>query len=232
MKTEQRTFDNPVQVINVERYSPAERNGLVTGDLILALGAHAPTEVLENPEVIASLKRGDWLLVRRGEIAFRLGVGEGLQGAAFEATTPAEDVTVPSDGQWVTYWGGTQTGGAMVLVPDHISWGWALLPPLLYARFHNWQMLSAITLVWCIALVEGPITFILAYLVAVAVAMAGGSHMLVDASKKQGYAARGHYGLASYQSAAALELETAERLRPSPFANGSKSTVGATANAN
>lgn len=232
MKTEQRTFDNPVQVTNVERYSPAERNGLVTGDLILALGAHAPTEVLENPEVIATLKRGDWLLVRRGEIAFRLGIGEGLQGAAFEATTPAEDVTVPSDGQWVTYWGGTQTGGAMVLVPDHISWGWALLPPLLYARFHNWQMLSAITLVWCIALVEGPITFILSYLIAVAVAMVGGSRMLVDASKKQGYAARGHYGLASYQSAAALELETAERLRPSPFAHGSKPTTSATAGAN
>jgi hypothetical protein len=231
MKTEQRTFDNPVQVTNVERYSPAERNGLVTGDLVLALGAHAPTEVLENPEIITTLKRGDWLLLRRGEVAFRLGIGEGLQGAAFEATTPAEDVTMPSDGQWVTYWGGTQTGGAMVLVPDHISWGWALAPPLLYARFHNWQMLSAIILVWCIALVEGPITFILAYLIAVAVAMVGGSSMLVDASKKQGYAPRGHYGLASYKSAAALELVTAEKLRPSAIGNGSKSTVGATAGA-
>lgn len=232
MKTEQRTFDNPVQVTSVERYSPAERNGIVTGDLVLALGAHAPTEVLENPEIIATLKRGDWLLLRRGDVAFRLGFGEGLQGAAFEATTPAEDVTMPSDGQWVTYWGGTQTGGAMVLIPDHISWGWALLPPLLYARFHNWQMLSAIALVWCIALVEGPITFILSYLIAVAVAMVGGSSMLVDASKKQGYAARGHYGLASYKSAAALELVTAERLRPSPHSAGSRPTVSAAAGAN
>ena len=232
MKTEQRTFDNPVQVTSVERYSPAERNGLVTGDLVLALGAHAPTEALENPEIIATLKRGDWLLLRRGDVAFRLGIGEGLQGAAFEATTPAEDVTMPSDGQWVTYWGGTQTGGAMVLIPDHISWGWALLPPLLYARFHNWQMLSAIALVWCIALVEGPITFILSYLVAVAVAMVGGSSMLVDASKKQGYAARGHYGLASYKSAAALELVTAEKLRPSPLSNGSRPTISAAAGAN
>jgi hypothetical protein len=232
MKTEQRIYDNPVQVINVERYSPAERNGLVTGDLVLALGSHAPTEVLENPEVITTLKRGDWLLLRRGTVAFRLAIGEGLQGAIFEATTPAEDVTIPSDGQWVTYWGGTQSGGAMVLVPDHISWGWALLPPLLYARFHNWQMLSAIGLVWSIALVEGPITFILSYLIAVAVAMAGGSSMLVDASKKQGYAARGHYGLASYQSAAALELVTAEKLRPSALHNPAKTSMRAQAGAN
>lgn len=217
MKTEQRTFDNPVQVTNVSRFSKAERNGLIAGDLILMLGAHAPTEALENPELATSLKHGEWLLMRRGDIAFRLAIGEGLEGCAFEATTPAENVTIPSDGQWVTYWGGVQTGGDMVLIPDEISWGWALFPPVLYARFHNWQMLAAIALVWAIALVEGPITFMLSYLISMAVAMVGGSTMLVDASKKQGYAARGHYGLASYQSAAALELVTARISKPKPL---------------
>ena len=218
MKTEQRTFDTPVLVTNVSRYSKAERNGFVAGDLILTLGAHAPTELLENLELAASLKQGEWLLIKRDDVAFRLAVGEGLEGCAFEATTPAENVTVPSSGQWVTYWGGVQTGGDMVLIPDHVSWVWALAPPVLYARFHNWQMLSAICLVMAIALVEGPITFILSYLIAVAVALVGGSSMLVDASKKQGYAARGHYGLASYQSAAALELVTARLLKPKPHA--------------
>lgn len=218
MKTEQRTFDTPVLVTNVSRYSKAERNGFVAGDLILTLGAHAPTELLEDAELAASLKQGEWLLIKRDDVAFRLAVGEGLEGCAFEATTPAENVTVPSSGQWVTYWGGVQTGGDMVLIPDHISWVWALAPPVLYARFHNWQMLSAICLVMAIALVEGPITFILSYLIAVAVALVGGSSMLVDASKKQGYAARGHYGLASYQSAAALELVTARLLKPKPHA--------------
>jgi len=218
MKTEQRTFDTPVLVTNVSRYSKAERNGFVAGDLILTLGAHAPTELLEDSELAASLKQGEWLLIKRDDVAFRLAVGEGLEGCAFEATTPAENVTVPSSGQWVTYWGGVQTGGDMVLIPDQISWVWALAPPVLYARFHNWQMLSAICLVMAIALVEGPITFILSYLIAVAVALVGGSSMLVDASKKQGYAARGHYGLASYQSAAALELVTARLLKPKPHA--------------
>ncbi len=218
MKTEQRTFDNPVQVTRVSRFTKAERNGLLAGDLILALGAHAPTDVLENPELATSLKHGEWLLVRREDIAFRLAIGEGLEGCTFEATTPAENVTVPSSGQWESYWGGVQSGGAMVMIPDHISWGWALLPPVLYARFHNWQMLTAIGFVWSIALVEGPVTFVLSYLLAVAVALVGGSTMLVDASKKQGYAPRGHYGLASYKSAAALELITARLLKPKPHA--------------
>ena len=93
-----------------------------------------------------------------------------------------------------------------------------MLPPVLYARFHNWQMLTAIGFVWSIALVEGPVTFVLSYLLAVAVALVGGSTMLVDASKKQGYAPRGHYGLASYKSAAALELITARLLKPKPHA--------------
>jgi hypothetical protein len=213
MKTEQRTFDKPAQVTNVTRYSPAERNGFITGDLVFSFGAHSPTEILENPEMAASLKRGDWLLMMRGDVAFRLAIGEGLEGCTLEATTAAENVTMPSSGQWANYWGGVQSTGAMVLVPDHISWGWALLPPLLYARFHNWQMLAAISLVWSIAFVEGPITFVLSYAIAVAVALVGGSGMLIDASKKEGYAARGTYGLASYKSAAALELATAQKLR-------------------
>jgi hypothetical protein len=75
-------------------------------------------------------------------------------------------------------------------------------------------MITAILLVWGIALVEGPITFALSYIIAVAVAMAGGSRMLIDASQKQGYSPRGSYGLASYATAAALELKTAESLKP------------------
>lgn len=214
MKTEQRTFDHPAQVTSVARYSKAERSGLIVGDLILSFGAHSPTELIENPEMATKLKAAEWLLMVRGGVAFRLAVGEGLDGCVYEATTPAENITLPSSGQWETYWGGVQTGGAMVLVPETISWAWALVPPLLYARFRNWQMIAAVVLVWCIALVEGPITFVLSYLIAVAVAIAGGSKMLIDASQKQGYTPRGSYGLASYASAAALEIKTAEILNP------------------
>ena len=214
MKTEQRTFDHPAQVISVDRYSKAERNGLVAGDLILSFGSHSPTELIENPEMASQLKPGEWLLMVRGGVPFRLAISEGLEGCIYEATTPAENITLPSSGQWETYWGGVQTGGAMVLVPENISWVWSLFPPLLYARFHNWQMITAVLMVWGISLVEGPITFALSYVIAVAVALAGGSRMLIDASQKQGYSPRGTYGLASYATAAALELKTAEILKP------------------
>ena len=215
MKTEQRTFDYPAQVVSVNRYSKAERNGFIVGDLILSFGAHSAAELIEKPEMAAQLKAGEWLLMARSGVPFRLAIGEGMDGCIYEATRPAENITLPSNGQWETYWGGVQSGGAMVLVPEDISWGWALFPPLLYARFRNWQMIAAIILVWCIALVEGPITYILAYLISVAVAIAGGSKMLVDASQKQGYSSRGSYGLASYSSAAALEIVTAEILKAS-----------------
>jgi hypothetical protein len=214
MKTEQRTFDHPAQIASVARYSKAERNGLIAGDLILSFGSHSPTELIEDPGMASKLKPGEWLLMVRGGVPFRLAIGEGLEGCVYEATTPAENITLPSSGQWETYWGGVQTGGAMVLVPENFSWVWTLFPPLLYARFRNWQMITAILLVWGIALVEGPITFALSYIIAVAVAMAGGSRMLIDASQKQGYSPRGSYGLASYATAAALELKTAEILKP------------------
>ncbi len=213
MKTEQRTFDHPVQVISVNRYSPAERNGLMVGDLILSIGAHSPTELFENPEMAAKVKRGELLLVMRDGVLFRLAVGEGLEGCVYEGATPAENLIIPSDDQWETYWGGIQIDGAMVLVPENLSWVWALFPPILYARFRNWQMLTAVALVLSIALVEGPITFLLAYVVSVAVAMVGGSKMLIDASQKQGYSPRGLYGLGSYASAAALEIRTGEIIK-------------------
>ena len=230
MKTEQRTFDHPAQVISVARYSKAERNGLAVGDLILSFGAQSPAELIENPELAAKLKSGEWLLMVRGGVAFRLAISEGLDGCIYEATTPAENITMPSSGQWETYWGGVQTGGAMILVPENLSWVWALVPPLLYARFRNWQMITAVGLVWCIALVEGPVTFGLSYVISVAVAMVGGSKMLIDASQKQGYSSRGAYGLASYASAAALELKTAEVLKPQ-FLKPKSPTFAATAHA-
>ena len=234
MKTEQRTFDYPARVVSVARYSKAERNGFIVGDLILTFGAHSAAELIENPEMAQQLKAGEWLLMVRAGVPFRLAVGEGLEGCTYEATTPAENITLPSSGQWETYWGGVQSGGAMVLVPENISWVWALLPPLLYARFRNWQMIAAIILVWCIALVEGPITFSLSYLISVAVAIAGGSKMMIDASQKQGYSSRGSYGLASYSSVAALEIVTAKMVKAAqqkpkltPFATTTPAEIGA-----
>ena len=149
----------------------------------------------------------------RGKTAFKLVYGEGLEGAAIEAGRPLENVTVPTGLHWPHYWGGMQNTGELILVPDHISPLWAILPPLLYARYRNWQMLAAIALVWCVGLVEGPVTLAMAYLVSVAAALFGGASMMREASERQGYVARGSYFIARGADAAALEVVTAERVR-------------------
>jgi hypothetical protein len=213
MKTETRTFDDVVLVTKVTRYTPAEKIGLVAGDCILSFGAHPPHAIIADNDLLGSLKRSDLLFVMRGKTAFKLGYGEGIEGATFEAGRPLEDVTVATGVNWPHYWGGMQTTGELILVPDHISPIWAIFPPLLYARFHNWQMLAATSLVWCVGLIEGPVTIAMAYLVSVAAALFGGASMMREASERQGYVPRGSYMIARGSDAAALEIITAERIR-------------------
>ena len=213
MKTETRTFEDVVVVTKVARYMPAERIGLVPGDHIISFGMHAPKDIVADNDLLGTLKRSDWLFIMRGPTAFRLGYGEGIEGATFEPAKALEDVVIPSGIHWPHYWGGIQTSGEMILVPDHISPLWAIFPPLLYARFRNWQMLTAIVLVWCVGLVEGPVTFAMAYLVSVAAALFGGASMMRDASERQGYVPRGSYQIATSTDAATLEITTSERLR-------------------
>ncbi len=213
MKTETRTFDDVVVVTKVTRYTPAERMGLVAGDCILSFGPHPPHAIVSDNDLLGTLKRSDLLFIMRGKTAFKLVYSEGLDGATFEAGRPLEDVTIPTGVNWPHYWGGMQTTGELILVPDHISPIWAILPPLLYARFRNWQMLSAICLVWCVGLIEGPVTLAMAYLVSVAAALFGGASMMREASERQGYVPRGSYFIARGSDAAALEVTTAERMR-------------------
>lgn len=213
MKTEVRTFEDVVQVSKVARYTQAERIGLIPGDYIISFGIHAPKEIIADAELLGAIKRTDWLFIMRGETAFRLAFGEGVEGAAFEPAKALEDVLIPTGIQWPQYWGGIQSTGEMMLVPDHISPVWAIMPPLLYTRFRNWQMLTAIVLVWCVGLNEGPVTFAMAYLVSVAAALFGGAAMMREASERQGYVPRGRYQISKGSDAAALEMLTAERLR-------------------
>ncbi len=213
MKTETRTFDDVVQVTKVNRYTQAERIGLIAGDHIISFGAYPPKDIIADNDLLVSVKRTDWLFIIRGNTAFRLAYAEGVEGANFEPAKPLEDITIPTGIQWPQYWGGIQTTGEMMLVPDHISPVWAIVPPLLYTRFRNWQMLTAIVLVWCVGLNEGAVTFAMAYLVSVAAALFGGASMMREASERQGYVPRGRYQIATGSDAASLELETAARVR-------------------
>jgi hypothetical protein len=99
---------------------PAERTGVIKGDIILAFGTLSPAEVIENREAMAGLKRHDWLLIQRGTTVFKLAFGEGLEGCLMEAHARVE-VDLPTGVDYPTWWGGVQSGGAMVLIPDKIS---------------------------------------------------------------------------------------------------------------
>lgn len=229
MKMEVRTFDDLVLVSQVARYTPAERTGLVAGDLILSFGIHAPSKVTEDPDLIGLMKRSEWLFILRGTVAFRLSFGEGIEGAQFEVGKPAENINVPGDGAWPHYWCGMQSSGQMILVPETFSPWWGIVPPLLYARFRNWQMLAAIVLVWLVALVQGPVAFVLAYLVSVALAMFGGASLMRDALLKQGYLARGTYQVARTSDLAALEITTADQIRQARLGQSPKPAGDGTA---
>ena len=118
MKYETRSFDEPVVVAAVGRYTPAERIGLVPGDYIISFGMHAPKDIVADNDLLGTMKRSDLLFVMRGSTAFRLGYGEGIEGATFEPAKALEDVVIPSGVKWPHYLGGIQTTGAMILVPD------------------------------------------------------------------------------------------------------------------
>jgi hypothetical protein len=214
MSTEPRSYEAPALVTHVARYMPAERTGLVKGDLILAFGTHSAAEVIADREIMAGLKRNDWLLILRDKVVFRLAYGEGVEGCVFESANAVE-VNMPLGINWPTWWGGVQRGGAMVLVPDRLTRLWSICPPLLFVRYRNWLMFTANMLVYLTAfVVEGPITCALAYLITVAVTYAGGPALLRDTSEKEGFVPRGHYAIASWKDAAALELTTKQVLNP------------------
>ena len=212
MKTEVKTFDDVVEAIAVERYSHAERTGLLKWDKIVAFGIHNPKEIIHDPGLIETLKPQDYITIVRGDIVFKLHYGNGLEGAKFEAAKAVENVEVGVETLWPVYWGGRQNSGNTVFIPDHLFWGWALMPPLLYARFHIWMFVTATFLLWAIAAFQGLILFLIAYLASVALPLIYGAELLREAAQKQGYAPRGIYAISSHGQAAALEMLTCAKI--------------------
>lgn len=213
MPMETRSFDDPVLVTAVGRYTPAERSGLIAGDLVLTFGPHKSSALKEDPDLVQRIGGKDWLTILRGEIYFKLQARDGLAGASFEATTPLDNVSIPAEGpSWFTCSCGMQADGTTLLIPEKISPLWTFLPVILYTRFRLWQMLTGAVLVYCLSAVMGFEAFLLAYFVSSLPVLTSGAYLMRSASEKQGYAKRGDVMVASWSDAAALEIQTAKRI--------------------
>ena len=214
MPMETRSFDDPVLVTAVLRYTPAERSGLVQGDLILSFGARKTSDLKDDPEFIQNIGAKDWLTILRGDVYFKLQPRDGLEGATFEAATALDQVSVPvDDGKWLHYSSGMQADGILLLMPERISGLWSIVPVMLYTRYRLWQMLTGAFLVYGIAAMMGLVPFILTYVVTSLPVLTSGAYLIRSAAEKQGYAKRGDVMVANGSDAAALEIETTKRSR-------------------
>jgi hypothetical protein len=208
-----RAFDDVAEMTAIERYSSGERVGLFVGDLILAVGGFAPSDVVADPEIWSRLGRHDWIVVVRKGLVFRLCPGNGLDGLTLEPRLPLDTVAVPEDGRWVDFHVGLQPGRGLLLLPDAISPLWSMLPVAMYAHFRLWQMMVATLLLYGVAFVMDPLVFAIVYGLSVVVAALGGPALLRDAARSHGFQSRGRIGLVKGSDAAALELATAALYR-------------------
>ena len=70
------------QVMTIEKLSPAEKLGLLPGDVILKLGMREPLEAIESPSMLAEIaSEREWMVVRREAIIFRIALKGGAAGA-------------------------------------------------------------------------------------------------------------------------------------------------------
>jgi hypothetical protein len=215
MTTRTETFSGmAARVKDVQKGMPADRIGLLPGDVILKLGKHEPIEGVEMPSVLDDLSGShEWIVVQRDTIIFRISPVGGAMGAVLEAYPLPADIVLETEGPWTLYHCCMRPNDAMILIPDRISPAWWPIPLIAYGYFRLWQMAAATVFLYGISFVVSQLAFGVVYVASVMILITGGPYLLRDTAYKDGYHPRGRLAIGKRSDVAALEMVTGALLR-------------------
>ena len=202
------------RVKDVQKGTPAERMGLISGDIILKLGKHEPIEAVEIPSILDDLSSSnEWIVIKRDSVIFRVSPAGGATGAILEAYPIPEEIILETDGPWMQYHSCIRPKDALLLIPDRISPIWWLVPVIAYGYFRLWQMMAATLVLYGIGYVTSPLAFGVVYASSVMILITGGPYLLRDTAFKDGFHPRGRIAIGKPGDVATLEMITGAMLR-------------------
>ena len=203
-----------VRVTGVERLSPAEKLGLLQGDVLLRIGRREPLEALEMPSVLEEIgAEKDWITVMRDKVIFRISTVGGAMGVTLEPFPLQEEVTVSVNGAWTPFYAAIRHDDALLLLPERIAAVWLPFPVIAYGYYRLWQMVAATVFLYGIGFATSTLAFVVIYCSSIVTLAIGGPIFLRDTAVKDGFMPRARVALASKDDAAHLELVTGAVLR-------------------
>jgi hypothetical protein len=203
-----------VRVTDVEKLSPGEKLGLLTGDILLKIGQREPLEALEMPSVLEEIgAQKDWITVLRDKIIFKVATIGGATGITLEPYPLAEDVSVDVKTAWTPYYSAIRQEDSLLLLPERISPIWLPFPVIAYGYFRLWQMMAATIFMYGIGFATSTLAFVVVYIGSIVTLAMGGPMFLRDTAVKDGFLPRARIALANPDDGPKLEMTTGAMLR-------------------
>lgn len=203
-----------VRVTDVEKLSPGEKLGLLSGDILLKIGRREPLEALEMPSVLEEIGgEKDWITVKRDKVVFRVATYGGATGVALEPYPLESEITVEIKDAWTPFYSAIRPDDSLLLLPERVASFWLPFPLIAYGYFRLWQMMAATAFLYGIGFATGTFAFIVIYVSSVIILALGGPMLLRDAAVKDGFLPRARIALADPHDAPLLEMITGAILR-------------------
>lgn len=208
------SYIGPVaKVAAIEKFSLADRSGLLVGDIILQLGNRNPLEAINDPDMLMSLGNKEWITILRDKVIFKVMFGSGLRGLELVQGELLDAVKERENPRWKSYLSAVRPGETLLILPEVPPAHWWPIPLIAYGYYRLWQMVGATLFLYGIGGAVGLLPFCLTYGISVFTFVAGGASALKDAAHKDGYLPRSKIALSSPDDIHELELVTRAILR-------------------